>query len=324
MRQLIDPEIAPFQLRPEFEAALDSPQLATCPHCRREAAARSEIAGGRHGEQAGVPAPGPSTACPKLRHRTVGRFPRYQNAVGSLPPREQAKLMQIASAIVDSHRPGCSPIRSVLLIGHADHDPAREQQQPGFIATISGHRALAVQQALIHIIGDPALSARIRWIHRGVGDRFPAVPDPQTEADRARNRRVDVIFDPRSPVPPQAQPQPKPQPPQPRPAPYQPQPQPQPQPQRQPDAAQHEVQESAGSFPPAVIAAAVAAHHRWRVPASVTLAQWAVESAFGTAMPRGSNNPFGIKAGQGQPFVEAHARGHRRQERHGPGEVQEV
>jgi len=44
------------------------------------------------------------------------------------------------------------------------------------------------------------------------------------------------------------------------------------------------------------------------VPASVTLAQWAVESDLGTRMPIGSNNPFGIKAGNGQPFVEAQTR----------------
>jgi flagellum-specific peptidoglycan hydrolase FlgJ len=44
------------------------------------------------------------------------------------------------------------------------------------------------------------------------------------------------------------------------------------------------------------------------VPASVTLAQWAIESAFGKRMPYGSNNPFGIKAAQGQPYVEAHTR----------------
>jgi flagellum-specific peptidoglycan hydrolase FlgJ len=331
MKTLFDPEIAPFQLRPEFEAALDSTQLATCPHCRRDAAARFETAGGRHGEQPAGPAPGPSTACPKITRRTIGRFPRYQKASKSLPLSEQAKLRQIASTIVHSHRPGCPPIRAVLLIGHADHDPEREQQEPGFIAKISTHRALAVQHALIHLIGDAALVSGIRWIHRGVGDRFPVVPDPQTEADRARNRRVDVIFDPRSPAPPHTEPQPRPQPPQPRPAPYQPQPpsqprpqppqprpapyqpqppsQPRPQPpQTRPAPYQPQPQPPAGSFPPAVIAAAVASHHRWRVPASVTLAQWAVESAFGKAMPIGSNNPFGIKAGKGQPFVEAHTR----------------
>ena len=58
-------------------------------------------------------------------------------------------------------------------------------------------------------------------------------------------------------------------------------------------------------FPSDVIAAAKASHAKWRIPASVTLAQWADESAFGEKTPPGSNNPFGIKALAGQPYVEA-------------------
>lgn len=57
------------------------------------------------------------------------------------------------------------------------------------------------------------------------------------------------------------------------------------------------------SFPADVIAAALASQAKWQIPASLTLAQWAVESAFGRSMPPGSNNPFGIKALPGQPFV---------------------
>ena len=60
-----------------------------------------------------------------------------------------------------------------------------------------------------------------------------------------------------------------------------------------------------GLFPDDVISAAVLSQQKWGVPASVTLAQWAVESAWGSAMPDGSNNPFGIKAATGQPYVEA-------------------
>ncbi|MGO6788702.1 glucosaminidase domain-containing protein [Rhizobium ruizarguesonis] len=54
-----------------------------------------------------------------------------------------------------------------------------------------------------------------------------------------------------------------------------------------------------------VIKAAQASQHRWGVPASVSLAQWALESAYGSRMPAGSNNPFGIKAIAGQPSVMA-------------------
>ena len=62
-----------------------------------------------------------------------------------------------------------------------------------------------------------------------------------------------------------------------------------------------------GRFPDDVIEAAKIAHKKYfpKGPyASVTLAQWAVESAYGREMPPGSNNPFGIKAVVGQPYVE--------------------
>ncbi len=60
-----------------------------------------------------------------------------------------------------------------------------------------------------------------------------------------------------------------------------------------------------GELPPPVIEAAQASQQRWSVPAPVTIAQWAVESAWGASMPPGSNNPFGIKAVASQPAVES-------------------
>lgn len=54
---------------------------------------------------------------------------------------------------------------------------------------------------------------------------------------------------------------------------------------------------------PDVIAAAKAAQAKWHIPASVSLAQWALESGWGAHMPPGSNNPFGIKATTGQLSV---------------------
>ena len=58
-------------------------------------------------------------------------------------------------------------------------------------------------------------------------------------------------------------------------------------------------------IPNEVIAAAKAAWHKWKVPASVSLAQWIVESGWGAHEPAGSNNPFGIKASVGQNHVDA-------------------
>lgn len=54
---------------------------------------------------------------------------------------------------------------------------------------------------------------------------------------------------------------------------------------------------------PEAIAAAKAAEKKWDVPASVTLAQFGLESSWGVHMPPGSQNPFGIKAGATQPCV---------------------
>jgi flagellum-specific peptidoglycan hydrolase FlgJ len=63
-----------------------------------------------------------------------------------------------------------------------------------------------------------------------------------------------------------------------------------------------------GQIPDAVIEAAISSKLKWNVPASVTMAQWIVESAWGAAVPPGSNNPFGIKATAGEPAVESATR----------------
>lgn len=54
------------------------------------------------------------------------------------------------------------------------------------------------------------------------------------------------------------------------------------------------------TIPFAVVAAAQAAQRKWNGYASVTCAQWALESAWGTHLS-GKNNPFGIKAKAGEP-----------------------
>ena len=47
--------------------------------------------------------------------------------------------------------------------------------------------------------------------------------------------------------------------------------------------------------PPEIVRAAQAADTKWHIPASVLLAQWALESGWGEHMPGGSCNPFGEK-----------------------------
>ena len=52
----------------------------------------------------------------------------------------------------------------------------------------------------------------------------------------------------------------------------------------------------AGYFPADIVSYAVACCRKWKVPVSVSLAQWALESNWGNSTPSQSNNPFGIKA----------------------------
>lgn len=60
--------------------------------------------------------------------------------------------------------------------------------------------------------------------------------------------------------------------------------------------------------PPEVIDAARAAETKYGIPASISIAQWAVESGWGQHMPPGSNNPFGMKARHGDPSVTVRTR----------------
>lgn len=56
-------------------------------------------------------------------------------------------------------------------------------------------------------------------------------------------------------------------------------------------------------IPHDVVDAARAAEVKWKIPASISIAQWALESGRGAHMPPGSNNPFGMKARKGDPSV---------------------
>ncbi len=48
-------------------------------------------------------------------------------------------------------------------------------------------------------------------------------------------------------------------------------------------------------IPQSVIDASIKSQAKWKVPASVSIAQWALESNWGRSLS-GKNNPFGIKA----------------------------
>jgi outer membrane protein OmpA-like peptidoglycan-associated protein len=134
-----------------------------------------------------------SAAFPQTIRETVSGFARYSNSIASLPSSERSKFQNIARLVVRSFGPGKRPIRRVRLIGHADRDIARERREPGFIRKMSHQRATAAKRALQRLIRNPSILARIRWYVSGAGASRLAVPNPRTESERARNRRVEIV-----------------------------------------------------------------------------------------------------------------------------------
>jgi len=139
--------------------------------------------------------------CPLPVHKVIDGFPRYDASATLLPPMQQAQIREIASLIISSFQPGCKPMMGVLLIGHADRDV---QRGPAFEQEISVKRALGVRDALQRLVHAPGSSLRsvpggltpssIDWRHKGVGAAQLIVPNPSTEEQRARNRRVEILL----------------------------------------------------------------------------------------------------------------------------------
>jgi hypothetical protein len=131
-----------------------------------------------------------ASRCPPDRADTVRGFRQYSNAISLLPPVQRGKLAVMARHIVVSQT-GPAPIVAVMITGHADMDPARESQEPGFMLRMSRLRADAAAVDLRRGVG-PAVAVRIRWLVAGRGAAALAVHRPQTEAERLCNRRITI------------------------------------------------------------------------------------------------------------------------------------
>jgi hypothetical protein len=112
--------------------------------------------------------------------------------------------------IVDSFKPGCAPINWVMLSGHADRDVQRGR---AFETRLSGERAQAVRDALIQAIArserpGARIASRVSFVMRRHGATQPIVRNAQSEAARARNRRVVLFLVPGTPTPPPPPPRP--------------------------------------------------------------------------------------------------------------------
>lgn len=133
---------------------------------------------------------------------TVSGYPPYSNSVRALPSSEQRKIESVARLIVSSLSRGGPPVHRIRLHGHADADTPR---RPSFEKRIGLARAQQMRSALSSAIDRiaaslpgrapplPLFSSRIDWRVSSTGASRLAVPNARTEAERARNRRVDIL-----------------------------------------------------------------------------------------------------------------------------------
>jgi hypothetical protein len=130
---------------------------------------------------------------------TISGFARYRQEIAALPPSEQARISRITRLVVASYASGGRPITTIRLVGHADLDTPR---RPAFERSISAERARGVQRALMTQIDRYSVAARrrplakyLRWERFAMGATRPLYPMPRTQAERARNRRVDILLE---------------------------------------------------------------------------------------------------------------------------------
>lgn len=148
----------------------------------------------------------------------VRGFSQYRDQMQSLDLIEMIKLRVITDFIVGSFDVGSLPITGIHVVGHADTDFQRGRR---FEEEISETRAKNVQAYLkkevdrkpwtfsLEMPRPPIpgvrTTAMIDWkVPRGVGATQPdpenvklrRTPQNMTEADRKRNRRVEIVLEP--------------------------------------------------------------------------------------------------------------------------------
>jgi hypothetical protein len=141
------------------------------------------------------------------RVQVISRFSRYVASVAALPVTERQKIDRIADFIANALRSGRDSVRTVRLTGHADVDTPR---RPAFEHQVARARALDVLEALSLALERverasgralPPYSSRVAWEVKSAGATRLLVPNPRTELDRSRNRRVEISLLPYKTLP---------------------------------------------------------------------------------------------------------------------------
>jgi outer membrane protein OmpA-like peptidoglycan-associated protein len=120
--------------------------------------------------------------------RTVYGWSQYKRAVQELPPDQQAILADVGNLLKNSFQPGCTPVRTVEVQGHADYDTPRNLQRE---QQYSEDRAQAATDWLKSYVGD-SIAGQISWDTKGFG-ATQLKAEPTTEANRKQNRRVEIL-----------------------------------------------------------------------------------------------------------------------------------
>src|SRR5262252_3644627 len=92
--------------------------------------------------------------CPEDTQYTLIGFDRYSDDTWKLPEGQYQKLVRIADEIAASVKPPGKPVARIVVVGHADMDPARERLEPGFLQSISEKRASAVSDRLCCMLAE--------------------------------------------------------------------------------------------------------------------------------------------------------------------------
>lgn len=137
-----------------------------------------------------------------IRLQVVSRFPRYAASVAALPALERQRIDRVARFVAHSLRSGRESVRTIRLTGHADMDTPRRPAFERRIALTRAHDVLAaLWRALDRVEGGsgratPPYSSRVAWEVQSAGATRLVVPNPRTEFDRSRNRRVEISLIP--------------------------------------------------------------------------------------------------------------------------------
>ena len=133
-------------------------------------------------------------ACPStIQVQTVSRFAAFSHDIKSLPSEQRAAVDEVATRILTSFLPGCTPITLILVEGYSDivrdHPEWSEPQRFGREDEVSLARAITVRDYIKNIIEstDPGIISRVTFLSPIGYGRLDANPSKVEE-----NRRVII------------------------------------------------------------------------------------------------------------------------------------